>query len=192
MLAVLQKKGNLWRLSPSPWGRMGGHPSKAQNKGTTRLKQEQRAKIPQSKAQSPHMGLTVPIPVPFLISKMKAKLLSFIPESCFAAGTTDGFGFGSLCAGLPVPTWELSVGFLEPSWSLQRKKTKVGSNPSCRMVHRKSSGHPPGMEIHGTCHGNPPAPKTLTCWLQASNEISTLLGSQTCCQQHLCLLKKRT
>lgn len=84
------------------------------------------------------------MPVPFLISKMKAKPLSFIPESCFAGGTTNGLGFGSLCAGLPVPTWELSAGFLEPSWSLQRRKT---NNPSCRMVHRKASGHP-GVDLH--------------------------------------------
>lgn len=93
------------------------------------------------------MGPAAPMPLPFLMSKMKAKLLPFIPESCFVIGTANGFGFVSLCAGLPVPTWELSVGFLEPSWSLQRKKTKVGNHPSCRMVHRKRSGHP-GVDFH--------------------------------------------
>lgn len=93
------------------------------------------------------MCLVALLPVPFLMSKMKAKLLSFIPESCFAGGITNGLGFASLCAGLAVPTWELPAGFLEPSWSLQRKKTKVGNHPSCRMVHRKSSGHP-GLDLH--------------------------------------------
>lgn len=173
---------------------MGGHPPKAQNKGTTRLKQVQRAKILKAKAHSPPTHPCRTMPVPFLISKMKAKLSSFIPESCFAGGTATGLGFGSLCAGLPAPTWEISAGFLEPSWSLQRKKTKVGKIPHAEWTTGEVlailawistwDGH--------IGHGNPPAPKTLTCWPQASTEISTLLGSQTCCQQHLCFLKKRT
>lgn len=34
--------------------------------------------------------------------------------------------------------------------------------------------------------------KTLTCWLQASTEISTLLGIQTCLHQHSRFLEKGT
>lgn len=105
--------------------------------GQSRCKEQNSLKVRQNFHQHvPYMHLAALMPVPCLTSKMKAKLISFIPESCFADGTTNGLGFVSLCAGLPVPTWELSVGFLEPPWSLQRRKTKVGNHPSCRMVHR--------------------------------------------------------
>lgn len=139
LLAVLQKKGTLGRLRPPLWGSMSLQIKASQ--GQRRCKEQISLKARHYFNQHVTCALQHLMPVPCLTSKMKAKLISFIPESCFADGTTNGLGFASLCSGLPVPTWELSVGFLVPLWSLQRRKTKVGNHPSCRMVCRKSSGH---------------------------------------------------
>lgn len=70
------------------------------------------------------------------------------------------------------------------------------------LNHRRSSllcAHRPAatntaadMDIPIHLSWRPIGSMTLTCWLQASTETSTLLGSQTCLHQHSCFLKEET
>lgn len=180
---------------------MGGHPSKAQNKGTTRLKQVQRAKIPESKAQSPptHSShgpcSTNACPLPDRQNEGKAFILHTRALLCCWDNWWAWLWLlvcWAPCSHLGVISRFLRTILVPAKKNDKGRKQSLLQNGPQEKFWTFWCGSPAGMEIHGTCHGNPPAPKTLTCWLQASNEISTLLGSQTCCQQHLCFLKKRT